>query len=91
MTGRPGQTLPISKEKEKEGYLSTPEEKENRERRGGKYAKKEKEKKCKVCKRRVMEQTILEVVSLPCNVCENTFEINAKVRYECILRIVHNL
>ena len=45
MTGRPGQTLPISKEKEKEGYLSTPEEKKDRERRGGKYAKKEKEKK----------------------------------------------
>ena len=45
MTGRPGQTLPISKEKEKEGYLSTPEEKENRERRGGKYAKKEKKEK----------------------------------------------
>ena len=62
-----------------------------RERLGGKYAKKEKEKKCKMCKRKVKEQTILEVVSLPCNVCENTFEINAKVRYECILRFVHNL
>ena len=56
MTGRVGKTLPIPKEKEKEGG------KGEQRKTKRKICKEGKQKKCKVCKRRVMEQTILEEV-----------------------------